>query len=145
MTEETGKTTAAAKRSRARAAAAPKSPVGEVPATATSGQTYDSTEDNVQLQMPSVASAPISDPGEVLGNPHVADLNRLHNFLITNYPQEFNRTNRQKPESAVEIAMRLLSGTTHSRVPTCQAQFCNLPLAHQGDHGWVQVQAASRL
>ena len=139
MTEETP--TPAEKRTRARKAATtvPKSPMGEVPAQATSGQTYDSTEDNAQLQMPSVAVAPpTDDPGKILNNPALADMNRLHNFLITNYPAEFNRTNRQQPETAVEIAMRLLSGTSHSRIPTCPSPYCNLPIHHQGDHGWIQ-------
>lgn len=110
-------------------------PVGDVPTMATSGGTHDTTEDNAQLVLP---KPPTDDPGEALSNPHVADLNRLHNFLIVNYPNEFNRTNRQKPETAVEIAMRLLSGVGTSRVPTCQSPYCNLPNNHQGDHGWVQ-------
>lgn len=112
--------------------------VGDVPGQATSGQTYDSTEDNKQLEFPRAAH-PVNDPAEVLNDPRLGELNRLHNFLMLNYPAEFGRQNRQVPESAVEIAMRLLSGVTNTRTPVCQAPYCNLPLNHQSDHGWVQA------
>lgn len=109
--------------------------VGEVPATATSGQTQDTTEDNIQ---PVVPSAAVNDnPGASLYDTNVAQLRALHNFLITRYPEEFNRSNRQHPETAVDIAMRLLSGTSMSQVKNCPAQYCNFPANHQGDHGWV--------
>lgn len=110
--------------------------VGDVPGQATSGQTYDSTEDNANLQFPAAAN-PVHSPAEVLNDPRLGDLNRLHNFLMLNYPTEFGRSNYNRPESAVEIAMRLLSGVQNTRVAVCQSSYCNLPMHHQGDHGWV--------
>lgn len=121
------------------AKAVEKLTVGEVPSVATTGQTHDTTEDNAQLQLPN-SGAPASDPGQALHNPALADLQRLHNFLMLNYPKEFARTNRQRPETAVEVAMRLLSGVHNSKVATCSAPYCNLPEDHQSpEHGWVQA------
>lgn len=110
--------------------------VGEVPSVATTGQTHDTSEDNAALELPH--GAPASDPGQVLNNPHLAELQRLHNFLMLNYPSEMGRTNRQTAESPVEVAMRLLSGTSHTTKTPCSQPYCNLPADHGGDHGWVQ-------
>ena len=117
---------------------AKQTPVGDVPGQATSGVTHDTTEDNAQLQFPPAAH-PVHSPAEVLNDPRLGDLNRLHNFLMINYPTEFGRSHANRPESAVEIAMRLLSGVQNTRVAVCQAPYCNLPLNHQSDHGWVQA------
>lgn len=114
----------------------------QVPTQATSGQTADTTEETPRLNMPDYMQhgAPIADPGEALRNPHAAELNRLNSFLMTRFPAETKLQNRQKPETPVDTAIRLLSGlgTQGTGIKRCGEEYCNLPESHDGDHGYVQ-------
>jgi hypothetical protein len=113
----------------------------QIPAQVTSGQTVDTTEDGLPATAPAFMQhgAPISDPGEALRNPHAADLNRLNSFLMERFPQQMSRTNRPIQETPVDTAIRLLSGLSSTGVfARCTESYCNLPEAHDGDHGFVQ-------
>lgn len=106
----------------------------QVPSQVTSGLVQD-TSDEVPVQ---IYGAPISDPGEALRNPFAAELNKLQTFLMQSYPQEMARSNVVKPESPVDVAIRLLQGLGAVTGPgRCPAEYCNLPASHDGDHGFV--------
>lgn len=111
----------------------------QVPSQATSGFTLDTAEE-VPMAHPEFmrTGVPVSDPGEALRNPYAAQVNRLHNFLMTAYPREMSRSNVVTPETAVDVAIRLLQGlgvtTGNAR---CPAQYCNLQANHDGEHGFV--------
>lgn len=109
----------------------------EVPLQSTSGQTADTTEDSLHVEMHH--GAPIADPGEALRNPYAADVNRLNNFLMTRFPRQMSATSRPVQESPVDAAIRLLSGlaTSGTGLARCPEQYCNLPVNHDGDHGYV--------
>lgn len=114
-----------------------------VPVQAVSGGVHDSTQESASAPL-LVHGAPIADPGEALRNPYAAELNRLHTFLVTSFPREVGRTNVQKPESTVDIAMRLLRGlSTTGPYVRCSAEYCNLPVDHDGEHGFVHFSAHS--
>lgn len=115
----------------------------QMPVQATSGLTHDTTMEGPSFPPDFIRQgAPIADPGEALRNPHAAEINRLNSFLMTSFPTEMNRTNRQAPESPVDVAIRLLQGLgATSAGPRCGQQYCNLPLNHDGDHGFVQYQS----
>lgn len=106
-----------------------------VPTQATSGMVLDTTQESAQAL---VQGAPIADPGEALRNPHAAEINKLNTFLMQAFPAAMGRTNRQTPETPVDVAIRLLRGLgatgTHLR---CTSEYCNLPRGHQGEHGVV--------
>lgn len=111
-----------------------------VPTQATSGAVHDTTAEGSPLATP---SAPISDPGEALRNPHAGEVNRLNSFLMRSFPEAMGRTNRQAPESPVDVAIRLLSGLSATGVhPRCPAEYCNLPAQHDGEHGYVNYTPA---
>jgi hypothetical protein len=112
----------------------------QVPAQATSGTTYDTSVEAPSQQFVSPA-APITDPGQALRDPNAAELNRLHTFLMTNFPREMQRTNVAAPETAVDVAIRLLQGLGSTGAGVrCTTEYCNLPLNHDGDHGYVNYQ-----
>lgn len=109
-----------------------------VPVQATSGAVH-ATETESPSPALLVHGAPIADPGEALRNPHAAEINRLNTFLMQSFPREMARTNVQKPESPVDVAIRLLRGLTATGVyARCSTQYCNLPVDHDGEHGFVQ-------
>lgn len=107
----------------------------QVPSQVTSGYVQDTSD---EVPVAKVAGAPMNDPGTALRDPSAAELNKLHTYLMTAYPQEMARSNVVKPESAADVAIRLLSGlgvvTGTSR---CPAEYCNLPANHDGDHGFI--------
>lgn len=113
----------------------------QVPTQATSGQVADTTEDTPQLDGANYMrhGAPVTDPHEVMNNPFAADVNRLNSFLMTRFPRQMDLTNRQKGESPVDVAIRLLSGlgTSGTGLQRCPEQYCNLPMDHDGEHGYV--------
>lgn len=112
----------------------------QVPVQAVSGATYDTS-----VEAPSVAlthGAPIADPGTALRDPYAAEVNRLHSFLMTNFPKEMGRTNTPTPEGAVSVAIRLLQGMGSTVAGVrCREEYCNLPQNHDGNHGYVSYQA----
>lgn len=116
----------------------------QVPSQATSGQTHDTTEDNVRLNMPEFMrhNAPISDPGEALRNPYAGEINKLNSFLMEKFPDQMKLSNRQKNESPVDTAIRLLSGasTAGMNIQRCGEEYCNLPKNHDGDHGYINYE-----
>jgi hypothetical protein len=71
-----------------------------------------------------------------------AEVEVLEAFLREEFPEEFKRTNRQVPESPVEIAIRMLQAL-HAHVAAgapdvrCAETFCNKPNGHTDSHGWV--------
>jgi len=106
----------------------------QVPSQVTSGFVQD-TSDETPSQ---IHGAPISDPGEALRNPYAAELNRLQTFLMTSFPQEMTRSNIVRPESPVDVAIRLLQGLgVVTGTNRCPAEYCNLPANHDGDHGFI--------
>jgi hypothetical protein len=118
-------------------------PLGhQVPIQAVSGVTADtSTESSALVPGVMTHGAPITDPGEALRNPHAAEVNRLHSFLMTAFPGEMSRTNTVDKESTVDVAIRLLQGLGSTGAGTrCRTEYCNLPLNHDGDHGFVNYQ-----
>lgn len=114
----------------------------QVPIQATSGATADtSTESPAVVPGFITHGAPIADPGEALRNPYAAEVNKLNSFLMTSFPGEMRRTNRQEFESPVDVAIRLLQGLGSTGAgPRCKQEYCNLPLNHDGDHGYVQYE-----
>jgi hypothetical protein len=109
----------------------------EVPLQSTSGQNADTTEDGLHADLPH--GAPIADPGEALRNPYAADVNRLNNFLMTRFPRQMSGPTRPVQEGPVDAAIRLLSGmaTSGTGIQRCPEQYCNYPVNHDGDHGYV--------
>lgn len=111
----------------------------QMPVQSASGYTQD-TSSEVPASSPEFmrSGAPVSDPGEALRNPYAGEINKLHNFLMTAYPQEMARTNVVTKETPVDVAIRLLQGlgvtTGNAR---CQVEYCNLQQNHDGDHGFV--------
>jgi hypothetical protein len=112
----------------------------QVPIQATSGGTYDTSEETPAVAL-MTHGAPIADPGEALRSPWAAEVNRLHSFLMTNFPREMQRTNVASPDSTVDIAIRLLQGLGSTGAGArCATEYCNLPLNHDGDHGFINYQ-----
>lgn len=115
----------------------PSADGSQVPAQVTSAYTQD-TADEAPVTHPDVVGTPLSDPGEALKDPAKAELNKLHTFLMTAYPQEMTRSNVVKPESSVDVAIRLLQGLgVTTGTPRCPAEYCNLPANHDGAHGFI--------
>lgn len=114
----------------------------QVPVQTTSGATYDTSVEGAS-STPSFMDhgAPIKDPGESLRNEYAAEVNRLNTFLMQAFPAEMGRTNRPVAETPVDVAIRLLRalGSTGAG-PRCSEEYCNLPDAHNGDHGFVSYQ-----
>lgn len=114
----------------------------QVPVQTTSGATYDTS-----VEAPSASpsfmtnGAPIADPGQALRDQYAAEVNRLHTFLMVNFPKEMGRTNVPNPETPVDVAIRLLQalGSTGAG-PRCSQEYCNLPLNHDGQHGFISYQ-----
>jgi hypothetical protein len=114
----------------------------QVPVQATSGATYDtSVEAPAQTTQFMTHGAPIADPGAALRNPHAAEVNRLHSFLMTNFPGEMQRTNIAVPQTPVDVAIRLLQGLGSTGAGArCNEEYCNLPVNHDGDHGYINYE-----
>jgi hypothetical protein len=124
----------------------------QVPIQATSGVTQDTSEEVPTIQPDfsrfdgsTGAGLPegvvSSDPGEALRNPLVGEMNKLRSFLMMAFPREMHRSNLTKAETPVDVAIRLLKGLgAAGRGPTCTDEYCNLPLNHDGDHGFVNYQ-----
>lgn len=114
----------------------------QVPVQAVSGATYDtSVEAPAQIASFMTHGAPIADPGTALRNPHAAEVNRLHTFLMTSFPNEMRRTNVAASETPVDVAIRLLQGLGSTGAGTrCGEEYCNLPQGHDGEHGYVQYE-----
>jgi hypothetical protein len=112
----------------------------QVPSQATSGYVADtSVEGPATVPAFMRTGAPITDPGQALRDPYAAEINKLHAFLMQAFPSEMTRSNTVAPESPVEVVIRLLQGfgATGAMV-RCSAEYCNLPMNHTGDHGFVQ-------
>ena len=75
----------------------------------------------------------------VLGEDNITQIARLQEFLQTRFPDEVNRTNRQRPETPIETAIRLLDGlsTFGPEVSRCAEQYCTKPAGHTDAHGVV--------
>lgn len=69
------------------------------------------------------------------------EIARLAAFLDGAFPGEMARSNRQVPESPVEVAIRLLQALSATAplhvLERCSAEFCNKAEDHQDEHGWV--------
>lgn len=106
----------------------------QVPTQVTSGYVQETSE---EVPVP-IHGAPIADPGEALRNPFAGEINRLHGFLMVSFPNEMNRSNLVAPESPVDVAIRLLKGlSTVGGGTRCPVEYCNLPINHDGDHGFI--------
>jgi hypothetical protein len=120
----------------------------QVPVQATSGLIQDTSEEVPTEQADfsrfngSTMSAVSSDPGEALRNPLVGEMNKLRTFLMMAYPREMHRSNLTKAETPVDVAIRLLKGLSSTAPgPRCTDEYCNLPLNHDGPHGFVNFQS----
>lgn len=104
------------------------------PASENAGQT-DTTTDGV---IPPGAVSYEHD--EESGEP-TFEIARLAAFLDTSFPEEMTRSNRQVPESPVDVAIRLLQALSASAPPhvleRCGEEYCNQPQGHRGEHGVV--------
>ena len=120
----------------------------QVPVQATSGVTQDTTEEVPTIQpdfsrVPGVGASTVvsSDPGEALRNPLVGEMNKLRSFLMQAFPREMHRSNLTKTETPVDVAIRILRGMSAVAAgPKCTEEYCNLPLNHDGPHGFVNYQ-----
>jgi hypothetical protein len=83
----------------------------------------------------------------VVANEHVAEqavlqVTKLADFLVENFPDEINPSNRQVPETPVDTAVRLLlafSATNRAtQVKWCPETYCNRTRGHGGPCGWVE-------
>lgn len=98
-----------------------------------SGAIADTTEDNF--------SAPGSRPGVATSaGDNEFHVLRLATFLRENFPHQVGRTDGVSTEHPVDVAMRLLQGLTSSQPAgeRCHDQYCNKPVGHSDDHGWVE-------
>lgn len=104
----------------------------------TSGATLETTADN--LVPPGAQSFdPDVNPNRDAVVYHDLELGRLADFLEQRFPDELDLSNRQEPESTVDVAIRLLT-LFHATSPTaarCKTSYCNKPQGHQDAHGWV--------
>jgi hypothetical protein len=114
----------------------------QVPLQVTSGATHDTSVEAPSTVAPFMDhGAPIADPGTALRNPHAAEINRLNTFLMSRFPREIGRTNVAVAESPVDVAIRLLQGLGATGTgPRCPEQYCNLPVNHDGNHGYINYQ-----
>lgn len=107
------------------------------PTQATSGAVLDTTEDS--FVPPGAESYVPDNPSRDSVVFHDLELGRLADFLAARFPDELGRTNRQEPESTVDVTIRLLS-QFHASSPNaarCRTAYCNKPQGHQDAHGWV--------
>jgi hypothetical protein len=114
----------------------------QVPFQATSGVHQDTSE-----EVPTIApdftrvTGSAADPGEAIRNPLQAELNKLRTFLMTAYPREMHRAVLTRAESPVDVAIRLLKGLSAIQGGAkCSSEYCNLPVNHDGAHGFVNFQ-----
>lgn len=64
---------------------------------------------------------------------------RLADYLRAHFPRQMEVT-RQYVEHPVDVAIRLLAGlSSHSPQVTehCKEPYCNKPLHHADEHGWI--------
>lgn len=77
-----------------------------------------------------------------VGDDAILQVTALADFLVENFPDEINPSNRQVPETPVDTAVRLLLAlsATQKAFPgkRCQAAYCNRPESHDGPCGWVE-------
>lgn len=103
--------------------------------TQTVASTTETSNDNL---VPPGAEA--HEHVEETGDP-TFEIAKLGGFLEENFPEEMRLSNLQVPESAVDVAIRLLlalsSTAPLSAVQRCDQEYCNRPAGHSGDCGWV--------
>lgn len=79
--------------------------------------------------------------GHEIDNPDPdAEIARLRSYLEERFPDQVDLSNRQVPESPVDIAIRLLSGyasVVTNRGARCDHEYCNKPQSHTDAHGWI--------
>lgn len=67
----------------------------------------------------------------------------LEVFLAQHFPEEVDRSNRQRPERIVDTATRLLLALSTQAPPTqvqrCTEPYCNQNAGHVTQHGWVHA------
>jgi hypothetical protein len=114
----------------------------QVPTQATSGVTQDTSEEVPTIQPDFSRVVGIAaDPGAALRVPLLGEMNKLRNFLMQAYPREMNKTTASGPESPVDVAIRLLKGLgVVTGGAKCAEEYCNLPVNHDGPHGFVNYQ-----
>lgn len=108
-----------------------------VPASTSRGEVASTTptaEDNLVAPGTPEEPAPVPEFDRY-------ELQRLEDFLTDSFPTEVGRTNRQRPETAVDTAIRLLAGL-HAHVPPtqvdrCPESYCNKARGHRDACGWV--------
>lgn len=111
----------------------PTAPPGAVqPSAADLGSTAPTQGDTEEQAHGTPAGTP-----EGTGDPVQA----LALYLRTHYPQEWQEGDEHPATLAQRLLQRLAAkGTSTSR---CDAPYCNLPLMHHGEHGWVHVEPAT--
>jgi len=73
---------------------------------------------------------------------YLKQVQKLATWLETNFGDEVHRTNVQRPETPVDLAIRLMAGFAHSSglVERCDTEYCNKPKGHTDPHGIVHRQ-----
>lgn len=111
--------------------------MSEQPTQITSGQTAETTEDNL-TPLGATPGAPVEF--EEVGDP-LFDIAKLASFLDEAFPGERDRTNLQQPESVVDTAIRMLQALSASAplsvLARCGEEYCNRPAGHVGECGVV--------
>lgn len=103
------------------------------------GADPEATTPASQVDPTGVSQADLAESAQHLGPG--SPTGRLIRYLTEHHPQEVGRVTPEGPEHPADTAVRLLSrlgarGTTQAR---CQEAYCNLPAAHEGAHGWINV------
>jgi hypothetical protein len=107
--------------------------VSDQPTAEIAGQTETS---NDNLIPPGAEGAEVDEVG---GSDF--EVAKLAAYLQGVFPEEWVRSNRQRPEGPVDMAIRLLQGfvaaSPASVLERCPEEYCNQPKGHGTVHGWV--------
>lgn len=104
-------------------------------------QTHAKTHDTTTDQTIPPGSAQDGDHLRPTDTPEV-QVSRLEAYLNTRFPHEMGRTNVQRIEKAVDVAIRLLDSLTATHLPPehrCAQEYCNKMADHRDEHGWINA------
>ena len=105
--------------------------------TQTHAKTHDTTGDQVVPPGSEQDEAHLR-PADTLQT----QVSRLEAYLRTRFPHEVDRTNVQRAEKAVDVAIRLLDGLTATHLPPehrCAQEYCNKAQGHADECGWINA------
>ena len=100
-------------------------------------------QSEVAAQADTQDAIPHGKPTQAPPGPSHADqeLQRLGGYLRQHYAGELSRSNYVHNESVVDVAIRLLTSLSAATLPDdsprCAESYCNHPLDHIDEHGWV--------